>query len=200
MDEEGIAVLGAGSVRCMPSVAASLATYFGERPLRVKLYDADLERLDLFDRLCRTFFRFNKSTHSVESTLDFREALKEVHRVIVCVGSNCAHKAFPEELESESPDQTRRLCLAFSEWIDDSVEVLSLLGSRVKLPLPMYRAITWPAPLTPAERTSTPHAILRFLNGEDYPHQIFRDNAASPVRAWLEDPASQPLALGRRPV
>src|SRR5689334_604604 len=87
-----LAILGAGSVRCSVPVIASIATYFGERPLDIRLYDADEERLDLFDRFARTVFAFNKNPHRVRTGIDAKELLEDVDRVILQVGRNCARK------------------------------------------------------------------------------------------------------------
>jgi len=37
--------------------------------------------------------------------------------------------------------------------------------------------------------------ILRWLNGEEYPYEIFREQDKSPVKAWLDspNPASRPI-------
>ena len=49
---------------------ASLANYFGERPLDIVMFDADSERLDLFDRFARLTFSAMNSTHHLRSTDD----------------------------------------------------------------------------------------------------------------------------------
>jgi len=91
-----LAILGAGSIRCTVPVLAALATYFGERPMEITLYDADEERLDLFDRLGRVCFFSAKSTHLLKSTTDYKEALEGVDLVVVQIGENCARKYLKE--------------------------------------------------------------------------------------------------------
>src|SRR4051794_39669255 len=92
-----LAILGGGSVRCSPAVLASLATYFGERPLEIRMFDADVERLDLFDRLARLCFAMTKNPHTLISTTDAVEATEAADRVILQVGENCARKYLKEQ-------------------------------------------------------------------------------------------------------
>jgi hypothetical protein len=45
----------------------------------------------------------------------------------------------------------------------------------------------WPAEPTEAERQAVPHQILRYLNGDEYPHALIRGNTSSPVTKWLDE-------------
>src|SRR5947209_12666480 len=91
-----LAILGAGSVRCTTPVIASLATYFGERPLEIRMFDADMERLDLFDRLARLCFMMTKNEHTLISTCDAAEAIENAERAVLQVGENCARRYLRE--------------------------------------------------------------------------------------------------------
>jgi hypothetical protein len=73
-------------------VIASLANYFGERPLDVHLWDSDPERLDLFDRFARLCFRMNKSKHSLMASEETQETLVDASAIVLMVGENCASK------------------------------------------------------------------------------------------------------------
>lgn len=187
----------------MPAIAASLASFFGERPLEVRLFDGDEERLDLFDRFCRLLFTFNRAGHSLVATCDPNEALEGTDRVIFCIGQNCAAKYYRAArkggvatgVELGLVDQLVELLAAS---IPDRVEALSLLGPSVPIPLPHYRSLQWPPEPSPERRATVPHQILRFLNGEDYPHALLSDSVQSPLKAWLEDADSVPAILGRR--
>lgn len=203
MTAEKITILGAGSVRCMPSLAAACASFFGERPLHIALYDSDEERLDLFDRLCRVLFTFNRAGHSLSATPDPIEALEEANRVILCMGQNCAVHYFRVARRSGGATGfgaglVDQLVELLCPSIPDDVEVLSLLGHEFSVPLPHYRKLDWPAEPTPFERAAVPHQILRFLNGEEYPHDMLAGASHSPLKAWLEDPTSVPSMLGQR--
>src|ERR1700722_6728373 len=203
MEPERIAVLGAGSLRCMPGIAGSFAAFFGERPLEVRLFDADVERLDLFERFFRLLFRFNQAGHELSATPDPLEALDSAERVIFCVGENCAQKYFRAVRRSGSATGSQfglveQVVEALTPSIPDNVELLSLLGADVPVPFPHYRRSPWPPAPTAVERAAIPHQILRFLNGEDYPHALLKEASTSPLKGWLEDVETIPSILGRR--
>jgi hypothetical protein len=109
MEEIGLAIIGAGSVRCGPPIVASLASYFGERSVNVALWDADAERLDLFERFARTSFSVLKCTHSVFATLEPEEALVGADRVVLALDVNCAKKYLKAQkgLEGQRDEGTR---------------------------------------------------------------------------------------------
>ena len=203
MEEKVLCVLGIGSVRCGPSIIASLATYFGERPLTIKFFDSDLERLDLFDRFARQCFAFNKAPHSLISTIDPQEAMQNMNSLIVSIGTNCARKQLKNSRRSGIASGSEmhlvdQLVEELLSGISDNVEVLSLLGERVQIPLPIYRFVDWPESPSMFDRAETPHQILRFLNGEEYPHRLFADYQQSPIKKWMESPESLPTKLGSR--
>jgi hypothetical protein len=205
MQPERIAVLGAGSVRCMPAIAGSLAAFFGERPLDVRLFDGDEERLDLFDRFCRVLFTFNRAGHTLSATLDPVEAMDEAERIVLCVGQNCAVRYFRAARKGGVATGlglglVDQMIEVLAASIPDRVEVLSLLGDQHSVPLPHYRRLDWPPEPSGAVRAATPHQILRFLNGEEYPHALLSSAADSPLKAWLEDVSTAPFVLGQRDV
>lgn len=193
MDRIAVAVLGAGNVRCTPPVLAALAAYFGERPLDVVLYDPDPERLDLFDRLARTFFAFTKSVHRLWSTEDAGEALAEAARVIVQLDLHGASKVLKMS-RTGSPNIYDRALPRLLDNLSPTAEVLSLLDATVLLPVARFRHLNWPAEQTEAERVATPHQALRWIHGEEYPFEFFAEHEDSPLKAWLDDPATAPLA------
>ena len=181
-----LAILGAGSVRCSVPVIASLATFFGERPLEVALYDADEERLDLFDRFARLCFMATRAEHSVFSTTDPTEALDGVNKVIVQVGENCARKLLGSP--KSAPDPTDAALDRLMLLVPDDAEVACLLFGRILPHIHDYIEIDWPPEPTPEERQSLPHQVLRYLNGEEYLHEVLTANSGSPLRPWLDLP------------
>jgi len=191
-DRITVAVIGAGNVRCTPQVLATLASYFGERPLNIVLYDADAERLDLFDRLARTFLAFTRSTNMLSSTEDPDEALATADRVIVQLDDNGARKLLK---------LTRRASLKMDAALKKALsnlspvaEVLSLMPEGVELPLSRYRTMLWPFLDKSFEEVAVPHQALRWIHGEEYPFDFFAEHEDSPLKAWLNDPASALLA------
>ena len=88
----GVTVVGAGNVRCGAPVLASLATLFPDSRLRVTLFDANEERLDLFHRLgVRLFENWNKEGTILASS-DLTEALEGADAVILCPSEDCARR------------------------------------------------------------------------------------------------------------
>ena len=176
-----LTVLGAGSVRCAIPVIASLASYFGERPLEISFWDADEERLDLFDRFARLCFLLTDSTHTLKSTTNLSEALAQYDRILLETGRNCVAKGG----KATSDHMFDLLSLT-------DAPLLSLSNQVVRLPYSFAELRDWPPALTDLERLGLPHQILRFLNGEEYPYSSIREYDRSPIKQWLDDPSSLP--------
>lgn len=207
-----LAVLGAGSVRCSPPVIAALASYFGERPLEIRLYDSDEERLDLFDRFARACFNLTKATHALSGHLDPKEALDNADRVVLQVGTNCARKylrasgklksAMANDFQEPAGSLQKDGYLPLAHdtaMIQDALQfllpnitpdsdVLSLQEEAVQLPVGRrFRRTDWPPEPTLAERVAIPHQVLRWIKGEEYPHALIAESERSPLKAWLDD-------------
>lgn len=187
-----LAVLGVGNVRFTPRVLATLAGFFGERPMRVVLYDPDEERLDLFYRLARSFFVFSKSTHELDAVQDPDEALAFAELVIVQLEENAARKILNVPRSKKPPKLEKALQIALAN-LSPTAETLCLLDSEVQLPVSRYRRLDWLGPLSEEERVAVPHQTLRWIHGEDYPFDIMAECEKGPLKAWLEDPASASL-------
>ncbi|HTQ09749.1 MAG TPA: hypothetical protein VMI31_06730 [Fimbriimonadaceae bacterium] len=192
MDVTRLAILGAGSVRCSPAVIASLATYFGERPLEIRMFDSDMERLDLFDRFARLCFAMSRNGHGLSSTTDADEALLDADRVILQIGENCARKYLKERhrMGIASLGAEAMIEQAVEELlgsVPQEAEVLSLVDSGIAIPLDHYYRVDWLPEPTVAERISLPHQVLRWIRGEDYTHALFIEHERSPVKRWLDD-------------
>jgi hypothetical protein len=194
-DRITLAIIGAGNVRCIGPVLATLASYFGERPLDVVLYDPDEERLDLFDRLARTFFAFTKSGNTLVSTPDADEALADAQLVIVQLDLHGASKALGRR-RSESRSVISQALDRLLSNASPSAEVLSLMDESVSLPLPAFRRLGWPKPLREAEEVGVPHQALRWIHGEEYPFDFFAEHEDSPLKLWLDDPKTATLVKG----
>jgi hypothetical protein len=195
MDRVTLAIIGAGNVQCTSPVLATLASYFGERPLDVFLYDADEERLDLFDRLARTFFAFTKSGNTLTSTMDADEALAEAHLVIVQLDLHSAAKALGLKRTSAKNIFGRALTKLLAN-ASPSAEVLSLMEEEVQLPVPAFRRLSWPKHLKEGETVAVPHQALRWIHGEEYPFEFFAEHEDSPLKLWLDDPKTATLVKG----
>jgi hypothetical protein len=187
-----LAILGAGSVRCTPAVVASLATYFGERPLEIRMFDADLERLDLFDRFARVCFLMTRSVHTLISTTDAAEACLDADRVILQVGENCARKYLKERHRMGIADLGAAAMIeqAVEELlggVSPEAEVLSLQRGDILVPRDHYYRLNWLGEPTASDRAALPHQVLRWIRGEDYTHELLREHERSPLKSWLDD-------------
>ena len=195
-----IAVLGAGSVRCMPPVISALATYFGERPLEIRLYDSDEERLDLMDRFARHCFHFTEATHEILFRPDPKEALEGADRIILQVGRNCARKflrvPYAEALNQGDKLVTRTLD-ALLDNLPPETDVLSLQRKSVKVPLSFYRRMDWPGEPTDEELRWLPHQILSWIKSEEQIYKFLEEQEESPLKLWLNDPNSAELVVNR---
>lgn len=202
-----LAILGIGSVRCGPPVISALTTYFGERPLEVRLFDADEERLDLFERLARVCFQEENNEHDLLATSDVGEALERADQAILMVGENCARKFLmrelrpPEEEEDESIpiflEGTRdeligRATTEMLEFLPDGAPILTMLrGEGIRFSSTRLLEISrlpWPPEPPEEDRWRIPHQILRWIRGDDPLFGFLEAYMDSPMKQWLNDP------------
>lgn len=207
-----LAILGIGSLRAGPAVIASLATYFGERELEIRFFDADEERLDLFDRLARAAFQVEDAKHDLESFTDPVEALEGADQAILMIGENCARKLLiarhgclptkvttnsATELSAQEPTREELIGLAATEILEalpDGAPVLSLMrgGEAIQFssPRPLELSVEqWPEPLDEDARWRAPHQILRWVRGDDPVYELLETYKQEPVKRWLDDPS-----------
>jgi hypothetical protein len=184
-----IAVLGIGSVRCAAPVIASLAGYFGERPLEIGLWDSDAERLDLFDRFARTCFLLTRSKHTLMASEDEEEVLADSTGVVLAVGENCARKYLLRRGSLLGHGETSSILVqrCASELLAGAsldTRVLSLIP--VEPDGHLWDSVAWPDEPTEQERKSLPHQVLRYVHGDEYAHALIKEFSASPVTVWLD--------------
>jgi len=156
------------------------------------MFDSDMERLDLFDRFARLCFTMAKNSHSLLSTTDAAEAALDASRVVLTVGENCARKYLKERHRMGIADLGAEAMIeqAIDEMLGSvsiDAEVLSLQRSGIAIPRDHYWRANWLTEPTLDERRSTPHQVLRWIRGEDYTHELFREHERSPLKLWLDD-------------
>jgi len=188
METVRISLIGIGSVRCGSHIVASLANYFGERPLDITLWDADPERLELFHRLAKICFLMTRSPHQLSSTDDVREALSNADKIVLSIGRNCAYRVLrPENRESGGeaiPSAIRALS------IDQYTQSTILSLQKLPIPIPAYYTLPWPPELSEEARAGFPFQLLRWVNGEEYPVDVLRECEKSPLSTWVDNPTS----------
>ena len=183
MNAVPIVVLGAGNLPCAVPVIASLASYFGERPLEVRLWDADPERLDLLDRLARVCFAAASSTHVLKALEDPEEACEAGFAAIVTLDEHGATRY----LRLAGPAAGERMADALRHITDslpEEASVLDVVG--VVEHRPAERVLAWPEPLHPMALRMFPHQILRWIRGDEYVVDLLSTHEASPIKAWLD--------------
>jgi hypothetical protein len=87
-----LAVVGAGSLRCAPPVLASIAAPRFEHSLEVRLFDANIERLDLMGRLLARMFELTRAQHVFSMHPNLGLALRDADAVVVCLYEDCARR------------------------------------------------------------------------------------------------------------
>ncbi len=92
MRERVVAVIGAGSLRCGALTLASLASWKPDDIVYIRLFDANEERLDLFDLFLRRCLEVADTTHSVSSYSILSEPLMATTDVIITLHEDCARR------------------------------------------------------------------------------------------------------------
>ena len=169
-----VAVIGAGSIAAAPQTLASLANYFGERPIEIRLWDGDEERLDLLDRLARVLFALNRSEHTVKYCASLEEAVADATKVLWLPDENCHRKA-------------PNLVAEFTALVPPEIDLLCI-ATEVEPVMEAFWRYEWPAPLTGTESREMPLQILRWVRAEEYPWALLKQFEKSPVGVWLDDP------------
>ena len=201
MEPDRLTILGAGSVRCAPPILGSLASYYGERPLEVRLYDADAERLDLFDLLARVVVEDTNVEHGVRSYADPVEALEGAHYVVLAVGENCARKYLRQAgrvVPVDAYEARREAVIAMLDAMPPDAIVLNLLPPEISIPVETYYRVAWPPDLDEDARRAVPLQVLRWLHREDTLYDLIEANDRSPFKRWLDDPSSAEFVVGTR--
>lgn len=183
-----VAVLGIGGLTFGPGIVGCLATYFGERPLFVRLYDADEERLDFMQRFLRTCCVFNQNDAQVFMTADPKEAVLDATHTILSVEPNCAMKIL--KVQASEHRDSYLISTAIEQLAKETpltAPILSLLPPDVAIPLPSYYRLEEPLPMMEGEPSTWPHQILRWINADEYPIEFLKEHAKSPLKAWLDD-------------
>ncbi len=185
-----IAVLGIGHPECGLPVIGALATYFGERPLELRLYDPDPELLDLYDRLARLAFKVTRSTHQLLANEDPTEALEDASRVVLQISSRSA-RAFvkqngPKHRTIDDPVQFTIGELLAAVPLE--ARVLSLQCEPLEYPIGVFQVDGWPPRIEKALIPGVLHQIHRYLLDDEPLFDVFRDGEAAPLKGWLENP------------
>ncbi len=185
MNELKVAVLGIGHPRYGVSVLASLATYFGERPLDIRLYDSDPEFLDLFERFGRLLFRTARNPQPLVAANDPVEALADADRVILSMSLRSS-ALFTKDRENAVQGTVDTLL----RGVPKEAKVLSLQPEELDYGLGVYRFESWVPEPSDEERQGLLHQINRYLLGDEPLFEVMKAVERSPLKDWLDNPLS----------
>ena len=110
MSRRSLALIGAGNIRCCPSVLASIAALDTLDGLDIRLYDANQERLDLYFQLAGTIMDLSEREHDLFRKPVLKEALDKADVVILTLNEDCSRRMtgksaamvyLPSEIEEE---------------------------------------------------------------------------------------------------
>lgn len=92
MDNHIVTIIGAGNIRCGPPVLATLTNYQPEPDLKINLFDANTERLDLAHLLAARLFEDEDRETNITATTDIEEALYQTNTIILTLNQDCAQR------------------------------------------------------------------------------------------------------------
>ena len=127
MRRKSIGLIGAGSLRCGPPILSSIAAMGLRRPLELRLFDANEERLDLMDRLAQQLFALTGTEHDVFCTPIVEEALEGVDAAVVSLTEDCARRM--------TGKTAARVLLPVEP--EDGTELYDLHGGDMNSPTPL---------------------------------------------------------------
>lgn len=187
-----LTILGIGSLQSGPAIVGALATYFGERPLEVVLWDPDAERLELFDRFLRVACTFNQAIHLIRAVETAEEALEDAWRIVVSLDRNGAFRYLRSIGKGSEPIPAHthvvaEACRHLLVQIHPDAEVLEFTEEPTQLPVEFHYRLPAPAALTPEEKQALPYQIMRWIRGEDMLYEFLAAHDRSPIKAWLDD-------------
>lgn len=167
-----LALIGIGSNRFGPAVLGSIAGYFGERPLELRLYDADLERLELYVMLARRLLKGRSDAFSLSASDDLSEVLDQAQGVIACATPRCW--ALYSNRTQLCEDV---LCLKLGDWT--SIRAIDFALAPISEPK------DWPEKLDEEDWRGS-HQTLRWILADDDLGELVELHRGSPVYAWLD--------------
>lgn len=179
MQRRSILVAGSGSLRCAPPILAGLAAYAPDHELEVRLWDADPEMLDLFQRFFAQCLDSTRMGHKMVWGTEPVEAFDGADAVILCVGTRCAKRflAPPVEhaVEGEEEDEETEAVEAEAE-ADADTAVRFGYGDRNRP--------------TPRRRLSPHLRHILYHPADDLPRKEAMDRAVNRLKLLVPDHAA----------
>lgn len=176
MSAIALTVIGSGNLSLLPHVMGGLASWYGERPLDIRLFDPSFDNLELSFRIGQSLCLIAGSTHELNRYDRASIALDGAARVIYMA-------ADLPSTEANQPSLLVGLAELFAE-----VPVLNLTATEVPPSLVCQTLLTWPMVNDGASGLSFAFQLLRWANSEEYPTEFLQPEMARPLHRWLDDP------------
>lgn len=166
-------------MRLALGVLGGIASYFGERPLDVRLFDADPDFLNLSLRIGQSLLLIAQSVNRIAAYPELEIALEATHRVI--------YMAEPSPI-ARNPLATDLRTVDLFESIPPEVKILNLVEVESGNLSDSQTLLSWPKPMEGPSQLTFAFQILRWANGEEYPLEFLKNEDARPFHRWLDNP------------
>ncbi|MDQ2987148.1 MAG: hypothetical protein M3R13_10595 [Armatimonadota bacterium] len=200
-----IAIIGAGSLRAAAPVLATLFSLPLDGHDRLTLCDPHTEKLDLFDRLARTFAATLEESITLVATPYLEEAMQDADSVILCFDSDDVSgtlSTLPESRHQDAEPIARALSV-----VDDFRRVCEFLRSGE--PQLVYNLVTpveetgklldatafhieWPPPLPEGQEFAAAHRALRWVRADEPAFEALQEYKQSPLTTAILDARPAP--------
>lgn len=186
-DRRRVAIIGVGNLPVLAPVLASVAQYFGERTLEVRLWDPSSERVDVAQCLAFRLFRAAGAMHKVYGDTNIADALAGASDVVSILDPDMLTRFSQVELALE---QFRS---RISVLLSEDARVLSVAG--LPGPLPSSYVTSWPTVPEGAEHRLFPHQVLRWIREDEHPFEILAANEKTSLSDWLDGHLDDRVAI-----
>ncbi len=170
-----------------PAVLGALASYYGERPLDVRLFDPHPDFLELSFRIGKSLFLIAKSTHRIAAYSDLAIALEATDRIIYMPANSNRDENSNQQAPSHFNDGDWKNELKI---LPEDVHILNLVQEELLNPTASKALTGWPTPMGAESSLVFAFQILRWANGEDYPLNFLNSDDARPLHRWLDNPSA----------
>lgn len=197
-----VAVIGAGSLRCSPTILGAVFSRPWPQGSRLHLCDVHGEALDLFSRMATLYAAESNSGLEIWSGSSLESALEGADFIVLCFGLGPLQARFESVLErfgilpqAEEADKIRAVLLNplfervndLLSGLHDPIVVNMVRPTRLTSQLLAATAVDIDAPetLDSASRVTAAHYALRVVQGDLYASLELKKHEAMPLAEFL---------------
>lgn len=197
-----VAVIGAGSLRCSPTILGAIFSRPWPVGSRLHLCDVHGEALDLFSRMATLYASESNSDLEIWSGSSLESALEGADFVVLCFGLGPLQAKFESVLnrfeilpQGEEADRIRAVLLNpmfervndLLSGLHDPIVVNMVRPTQFTSRLLAATAVDFDAPetLDPASRIMAAHYALRVVQGDLYASLELKKHEATPLAEFL---------------